>query len=129
MTRPVSGFPRPLAAVATPDFGAHVDLLAGRMTLTGRLDVRTAHLLYDAVSTVLTAGPSSWIVDVGGLTDIDHAGLRSLLRAYRRTLRHGRRIILYRPSPSLERAVTLLRLDHHVLQGARGPVPGIIEAR
>ena len=28
----------------------HVDLVTGRLTMTGRLDVRTTHLLYDAVS-------------------------------------------------------------------------------
>ena len=62
----------------------HVDLVTGRLTMTGRLDVRSTHLLYDAVSALLIAQHPNWTVDVGQLTDIDHAGLRGLLSTYRR---------------------------------------------
>jgi hypothetical protein len=74
--------PRPLTAAASPDFEVRVDLVTGRLTMTGRLDVRTTRLLYDAVSALLTAQHPSWTGDVGQLTDIDHAGLRGLLSAY-----------------------------------------------
>jgi anti-anti-sigma factor len=118
-----SGRPRPVTAAASSEFGVHVDLVTGGLTMTGRLDVRTTHLLYDAVSVLLTARHPSWTIDVGRLTDIDHAGLRGLLSAYRRALRHGRRITLYSVSPSLQRALTLLRLDRHVLPGESMLIP------
>jgi anti-anti-sigma factor len=118
-----SARPRPLTAAAPLEFSVHVDLVTGRLTMTGRLDVRTSHLLYDAFSALLRAQHPSWTIDVGGLTDIDHAGLRGLLGAYRRALRHGRRITLHGASPSLQRALTLLRLDRHVLPGENTPIP------
>ncbi|MBB3084471.1 STAS domain-containing protein [Geodermatophilus sabuli] len=96
-----------------------VDLDTGRLTMTGRLYVRTSHLLYDAVSALLGEQHPSWVVDVGGLTDIDHAGVRGLLIAYRRGLRHGRRITLHGASPALTHVLVLLRLDRHVLQAER----------
>ena len=117
------GRPRPLSAAASSEFGVHVDLTTGRLTVTGRLDVRSTHLLYDAVSALLTAQHPNWTVDVGQLTDIDHAGLRGLLSTYRRALRHGRRITLHRASSSLQHVLTVLRLERHVLHGAGTPDP------
>ncbi|MGK5113927.1 STAS domain-containing protein [Geodermatophilus sp. CPCC 205506] len=118
-----AGRPRALAAGEPSESGAHVDLVTGRLTLTGRLDVRTTHLLYDAVSALLRADHPGWTLDVGGLTDVDDAGLRALLVAYRRALRHGRRITVVGASPSLQYALTLLRLDRHVLPAEGAPVP------
>lgn len=120
---PSSGRPRPLTAAAPSAFGVHVDLVTGRLTMTGRLDVRATHLLHDAVSALLRAQHPGWAVDVGGLTEMDHAGLRRLLGLYRRALRHGRRITLHGASPSLQRALTLLRLDRHVLPGESTLIP------
>jgi anti-anti-sigma factor len=118
-----SGRPRPLSAAASSEFGVHVDLVTGRLTMTGRLDVRSTHLLYDAVSALLTAQHPSWTVDVGRLTDIDHAGLRGLLGTYHRGLRHGRRITLRGASSSLQQVLTVLRLDRHLSYGAGTPIP------
>jgi hypothetical protein len=53
-----SGCPRPLTAAASSEFGLHVDLVTGRLTMTGRLDVRTTHLLYDAVSAIVHSSAS-----------------------------------------------------------------------
>ena len=117
------GRPRPLSAAASSEFGVHVDLTTGRLTVTGRLDVRSTHLLYDAVSALLTAQHPNWTVDVGQLTDMDHAGLRGLLSTYRRALRHGRRITLHRAPSSLQHVLTVLRLERHVLHGAGMPDP------
>jgi hypothetical protein len=53
-----SGRPRPLTAAASPDFEVRLDLVTGRLTMTGRLDVRTTHLLYDAVSAIVHSSAS-----------------------------------------------------------------------
>ncbi|MGY1695620.1 MULTISPECIES: STAS domain-containing protein [unclassified Geodermatophilus] len=120
--------PRPRPASDPPVSEVHVDLVTGRLVMTGRLDVRTTHLLYDAVSALLTAPHTTWTVDVGGLTHVDDAGVRVLLGAYRRAVRHGRRITLRGASPALRHTLTLLRLDRHVLHGEEtgpgDPAPG-----
>jgi anti-anti-sigma factor len=109
-----------------PDSGAsfavHIDLSTGTITLAGRLDGRSAHLLYDAVSAMLHSDSArrSWTVDVAELSVADHAGLRAIGRAYRRALRHDRRITLHGASPALQSALTRVHLVHHVL-GEDGP--------
>jgi anti-anti-sigma factor len=123
VTTTPSGRRRPPPAAAPSESGVHVDLISGRLTMTGRLDVRTTHLLYDAVSALLRAQHPSWTVDVGGLTDIDDAGVRALLGVYRRALRHGRRITLHGASPSLQYVLTRLRLARHVLPGDSTLIP------
>ncbi|GAB3309048.1 hypothetical protein GCM10027451_18570 [Geodermatophilus aquaeductus] len=125
--RPSRGRPRPVtgAAAGAVESVVHLDLVTGRLTLTGPLDARATSALHDAVSAILRAPHPSWTVDVSGLTGIDEAGLRGLLAAYHRTLRHGRRITLHGASPPLRRVLVRLRLDRHLLQeGSAPPDPG-----
>jgi anti-anti-sigma regulatory factor len=109
------------------DFTIRVDLAVGRVAATGRLDRRTAHLLHDALSTLLHAEHTSWQLDVSELVDVDDAGLRAVGAAYRRALRHGRHLTLHGASPALREALIRLRLDRHVLggqpAGVHDPVP------
>jgi anti-anti-sigma factor len=112
------GHDRPFRRAAAPaPLGVDVDLVGGSVTLTGRLARHTAHLLHEACSALLTARHPVWIVDVGGLAAIDDAGLRVLLAAERRAVRHGRRISLHGASPALRHALRSLRLDRHLLDG------------
>jgi anti-anti-sigma factor len=100
-----------------PSFTAHVDVVTGRLTVSGRLDGRSAHRLHDAVSVLLRAEHPTLTVDAAGLDVADHAGLRAIVGVYRRALRHGRRITVHGASPSLQHALTRLRLNGHVLPG------------
>jgi anti-anti-sigma regulatory factor len=102
-------------AVPGPSFLVQVDLVGGRVVLSGRLDRRTAHLLSDAVSALLVGDCPHWTVDTTALTVADHAALRAIGAAYRRAIRHGRRLTILGTSPALHAALTRLRLDHHVL--------------
>ena len=104
-------------------FTVYMDVSRGTISLVGRLDGRSAHLLYDAVSAMLhsDSAPRNWTVDVAELSVADHAGLRAIGRAYRRALRHDRRITLHRASPALQSALTRVHLMHHVL-GNDGPL-------
>jgi anti-anti-sigma factor len=116
-----SGGVRPQPRAGSPSLAVHVDLVTGRMTVTGQLDRRTSHLLCDGVSTLLQGGGSSWTIDISGLAVADHAGLRAIVGAYQRALRHDRRIILLGASPAVRHALTRLRLDRHLLPGDRVP--------
>jgi anti-anti-sigma regulatory factor len=117
---------RPSTALRAPrvdraDFVISVDLAVGRVAVTGRLDRGTAHLLQDALSTLLHAQHMRWQLDVSELTDVDDAGLRAVGAAYRRALRHGRHLTLQGASPPLREALTRLRLDRHILGDRMAP--------
>jgi anti-anti-sigma regulatory factor len=122
MMSPHSALP---PGAAGRSFRVQVDLAGGRLVLAGRLDRRTAHLLSEAVSALLAGGCPHWTVDASELTVADHAALRAIGTAYRRAIRHGRRLTILGTSPALHAALTRLRLDHHVLDPGdpAGPVP------
>ena len=94
-----------------------VDSAASRVTLTGHLAASGIPLLHTAVSTVLRSRQTSWSIDVSALVVTDDAGLRAIVGAYRRALRHGHRLTLLGASPPLHRALTRLRLASHLLPG------------
>ena len=87
----------------------------GRLRLTGRLDSRTVRDLHSAVSGLLRTQQRAWVLDVAALTVTDHTGLRAIGAAYRRLLRHDRRMTLSGASPDLQRVLIRLRLGRHVL--------------
>lgn len=107
-----------------PSLLVEVDVAGGRLRLTGRLDARTARTLHAAVSGLLLTEQRRWVLDVATLTVTDHTGLRAIGAAYRRLLRHDRRLTLCGASPDLQRVLTRLRLGRHVLDDdAAEPVP------
>jgi anti-anti-sigma factor len=87
--------------------------------VAGRLDARTVHALHAVVSDLLLTEQRRWMVDVAALTVTDHTGLRAIGAAYRRLLRHDRRLTLCGVSPDLQRVLTRLRLGRHVLDDDR----------
>lgn len=101
---------------ARPALTVRVDGRTGHVELVGRLDRGSAHVLYDAVSLLLAQESPDWTVDASHLTVADHDGLRAIGGAYRRALRHGRRLYLQGSSPSLRRVLLRLRLGQHVLR-------------
>ncbi|MBJ7453385.1 MAG: STAS domain-containing protein [Blastococcus sp.] len=102
----------------------HLDLRTGRVTVIGRLDGRNAPLLHDVVSVLLGTEQPDLTVDVSGMEVADHAALRAIGDAYRRAVRHGRRITLRGASPQLRRALTRLHLDHHIFSDGAPPATG-----
>ena len=101
-----------------------VDVPAGRLRLAGRLDFRTVRVLHTAVSALLLTEQRRWVLDVAALTVADHTGLRAIGAAYRRLLRHERRLTLCGASPELQRVLTRLHLGRHVLDDdSAEPVP------
>ena len=102
-------------AAERPGLAVHVDLVSGRLTVTGQLGARTIHLLHGAVTALLRSEQRDWTVDVSACDVADHAGLRALAGSYRRAVRHERRIVLLGASPGLRHALARLRLDRHML--------------
>ncbi len=100
-------------------FQVRIDLIGGHLDLAGHLDRRTVHLLHDAISTLLLTDGDTWVVDASHVTACDPVGIRGLGTAYRRALRHDRRLRLTGAPPFLHQELIRLRLDHHLLDGDR----------
>ena len=65
-------------------FTVRVDLVDGRLTVSGDLDRGTAHCLLDALGTLELAGLDEWTVDLTGLTSCDDDGTLALCAACHR---------------------------------------------
>jgi anti-anti-sigma regulatory factor len=103
-----------------PSFTVHVDLVGGRIRLAGLLDRGTVHLFQEAISALLLRDHDTWVVDTTGLAGCDQIGVWAIGAAYRRALRHRRRMTLIGAPPPLQQSLARLRLDHHLLDGAVG---------
>src|SRR3954471_3775466 len=108
---------------AAPSLIVRIDFTRARLELSGQLDRHTAHVLHDAISTLLQTDSDRWIIHVAGLTGFDPTGLQTIGATYRRALRHRRRLTLVDPSPLLQAALARLRLDHHVLASHQNTPP------
>ncbi|MCA0143986.1 STAS domain-containing protein [Blastococcus sp. LR1] len=94
----------------------HIDLTVGRLQLAGSLIRSTTFLFHDAITILLLQGNAEWLVDATELDACDLVGVRSIGTAYRRALRHNRRMTLAGASTSLRHELTRLRLDRHLLE-------------
>ena len=94
-----------------PALFVHLDLVGGRVELTGRLHRRTVHRLHDAVATLLLTDCPHWTVDVTGLSGWDRLGLRALDAIRRRALRRGRRMTVVGAPPALRTELIRLRVQ------------------
>jgi len=103
--------PQPTA----PSLIVRIDFARARLELSGQLDRHTAHVLHDAISTLLQTDNDRWIINAAGLTGFDPTGLRTIGATYRRALRHRRQLTLVDTPPLLQAALARLRLEHHVL--------------
>src|SRR4051794_33005661 len=102
-----------------PSLLVRIDFIRARLELSGQLDRHTAHVLHDAISTLLQTDPDGWIINVAGLTGLAPTGIRTITGPSRRALRPRRQLTLVGPPPFLQTALARLRLDHHVLAAAK----------
>lgn len=100
---------------ADHDLIVAVDMNSGRITLTGRLDRKTAHHLLDAVRTLSGTSHTQWIINAAELHSCDSTGVRALSASYRRALRQGARLTISAAHPSLRAALSAVKLDTHVV--------------
>ncbi|NJQ00795.1 STAS domain-containing protein [Streptomyces zingiberis] len=89
--------------------GDHAELIVG-----GRLDVRTAADARTALHAALDSGYGDFLLDLGELDSWDATGLGVIMGVHRRAGRAGRRLVLRRVPPQLQRVLVATRL-HRVL--------------
>ena len=89
-----------------------VSVYAGyELALSGRLDVRHAAEVRDALHHALDSGTGDLVVDVSGVELVDATGLGVIVSAHRRADRLGRRLVLQRVPPRIDRLLTATRLN------------------
>ena len=77
--------------------------------IDGDIDMATADHFERALSKAL--GTADVIVDLSRCVFLDSAGLRALVSASREAQRHGRRLVLARPSPGVAKLLRLTAID------------------
>jgi len=103
-----------------PSFTVHVDLVAGRIRLTGVLDSGTVHLFQEAISALLRGNHNTWHLDITDLIGCDQIGIRAIRAAYRRALRHNQGMTLTGAPPLVQQSLARLPPAHHLLHSASG---------
>ena len=81
---------------------------AGRLTLSGELDLATVPRVQQAVDAALARGARTLVVDLSALSFIDSSGLRLFVVLHQRSAAEGWRLSLIRPQ---ERAMTVFRVS------------------
>ncbi|WP_030545722.1 STAS domain-containing protein [Streptomyces albus] len=89
--------------------GDHAELVVG-----GRLDVRSAADARAALHTAVDSGHGDLLLDLSELTSWDATGLGVIMGVHRRAGRAGRRLVLRRVPPQLQRVLVATRL-HRIL--------------
>ncbi|MGY1593190.1 STAS domain-containing protein [Geodermatophilus sp. SYSU D00708] len=107
-----------------PSFTVDLDLIGGRLKLTGPLERDTTHLFHDAVVTLLVCDRPRWTVDLSELTACGRTGAHVIAGARRWAQRQNRRMMLVGTPLWLQRELTRLQLHHRPVPD----VPGVVTA-
>ncbi|MDP9418417.1 MAG: STAS domain-containing protein [Actinomycetota bacterium] len=86
----------------------------GTLRLSGRLDVRSVADVRQALHAAVDEGPGDVVVDLAELDVTDASGIGVLVGAHRRAGRLGRRLVLRRVPPRMQRLLTVTKL-HRIL--------------
>ncbi|GGW09510.1 anti-sigma factor antagonist [Streptomyces capoamus] len=81
------------------------------VTVTGHVDLHTAHRLADAVQPLVDGGHDMVLVDLSGVTFLDSTGLTCLITAHRTARSTGARLALVAPSPPVLRMLQITGVD------------------
>jgi anti-anti-sigma regulatory factor len=95
-------------------FTVDIDLV-GRIRLVGVLDRCSVPLFQEAISALLLVNHDAWLLDTTDLTGCDQIGVWAIGAAYRRTLRHNRRMTLTGAPRLLQHPPGLMRDGLRVL--------------
>jgi anti-sigma B factor antagonist len=103
------------------------------VTLPVEIDIANADLVRDDLLSVLNHGAATLIVDMGGTTFCDSAGVNALVRARKRAAANGSEMRLVVGAPAVKRVLAITGVDHLMdmypsvaasLAGAGQPGPG-----
>lgn len=82
--------------------------------LAGEVDPHTAPTLQSRIDEALTPDTTRVVLDMGGVTFVDSAGLRVVADTQRRLGEAGGRLTLRHPSASLQKLLSVTGLAEHV---------------
>jgi anti-sigma B factor antagonist len=86
---------------------------AVRVTLQGELDLEHAYTFDEELRGIEQERPPCIVLDLRGLGFVDSSGIGRLLAAHRRARRDGRRLVLVRGGPGIQRLLALSGVDEH----------------
>jgi anti-sigma B factor antagonist len=92
------------------------------VAICGEVDIQSAPELREELLRVIRRGGPQLIIDLGGVTFLDCAGLNVLVATRRRAQLEGGWVRLVRVPPRARRMISLLKLDWAFGLGTLGPV-------
>ena len=81
-------------------------------TLPVEIDIANADQVRDNLLSVLDRGAATLIVDMGGTTFCDSAGLNTLVRAHKRATANGSKMRPVVSAPAVQRVLAITGVDH-----------------
>jgi anti-sigma B factor antagonist len=82
------------------------------VTLPVEIDIANAGQVRDDLLSVLNRGATTLIVDMGGTTFCDSAGVNALVRAHKRATANSSKMHLVVSAPAVQRVLAITGVDH-----------------
>jgi anti-sigma B factor antagonist len=82
------------------------------VTLPVEIDIANAGQVRDDLLSILNRGATTLIVDMGGTTFCDSAGVNALVRANKRAAANGSKMHLVVSAPAVQRVLAITGVDH-----------------
>lgn len=82
------------------------------VTLPVEIDIANADQVRDDLLSILNRGAATLIVDMGGTTFCDSAGVNALVRAHKRATANGSEMRLVVSAPAVLRVLDITGVDH-----------------
>ncbi|HUA30018.1 MAG TPA: STAS domain-containing protein [Streptosporangiaceae bacterium] len=96
---------------------------AAVVSLPAEVDITVADQVREDLLSVLNRGPAALIVDMGGTTFCDSAGVHALVRAHKRAAASRTGMLLVVTSPAVQRVLAITGVDRLI-----GISPSVAEA-
>jgi anti-anti-sigma factor len=85
-----------------------------RVALAGELDIASAPQFEEGLESVEAKAPDVLILDLRKVEFIDSTGLRAVIAADERARSAGRRLVIIRGTPAVERVFSVTQLDQRL---------------
>jgi anti-anti-sigma factor len=85
-----------------------------RIALAGELDIASAPQFEEGLESVEANAPDVLILDLRKVEFIDSTGLRAVIAADERARSAGRRLVIIRGTPAVERVFSVTQLDQRL---------------
>jgi anti-sigma B factor antagonist len=82
------------------------------VTLPAEIDIANADQVREDLLSILNRGPATLVVDMGGTTFCDSAGVHALVRAFKRASANSTQMRLVVAAPGVQRVLSITGVDH-----------------